>query len=311
MENVNSTNGLLTQRIAILGFGEVGGIFGHDLAAAGRHVIVYDSLVQSGEFRERFLAKAQAAKVELAENLERAVAEADLVLSAVTASSAVQVAKQAAAFLRRGQTYMDMNSVSPSTKKEIGAEIERSGADFVEAAVMAAVKPSRLKVPILLGGTRACELAEQLHSLGMDTTAVSEKLGAASAIKMCRSILMKGLAALAIESLFAARRYGAEDAVIASFESTYPSMGWAKNLPDNLTLRAVEHSRRRAAEMREVVLTLKAAGMNSAMASATADLQDWLSVEMESRNIVLKKDAPFSWRAFADAIAGSPDADKQ
>src|SRR5579862_437642 len=211
-------NESLTQRIAIIGFGEAGGVFGQDLAAAGCHVIVYDSLLLNDKFRKPLLVKAEAAKVRVAENLEQALAQSNLVLTTVTASSATLVAKQSAAFLRRNQIYVDMNSVSPDTKKEIGVEIAKSGADFVEAAVMAAVRPARLKVEILLGGTRAAELAEQLRAIGMNTTAVSEKLGVASAIKMCRSIVIKGLAALTIESLFAARRYGAEDAVIASFE---------------------------------------------------------------------------------------------
>jgi hypothetical protein len=121
--------------------------------------------------------------------------------------------------------------------------------------------------------------------------------------------MMKGLASLAIESLFAARKYGAEDAVIASFDSTYPGMGWAQDLPDTLVRRAAEHSRRRAAEMREVVQTLKAVGMNYGMAASTAALQDWLSTEMDLRDIVLKPGESFSWRRFADAIAASSEPD--
>jgi 3-hydroxyisobutyrate dehydrogenase-like beta-hydroxyacid dehydrogenase len=293
----------LTERIAILGFGEAGGVFGHDLVAAGKQVIVYDSLLKNDSQRKPMLEKAEAAKVQVAESLEQAIGEADLVLATVTASSAIPLARQAAASLHQNQIYLDMNSVSPDTKKDIGAEIEKSGANFVEAAVMAAVRPARLKVEILLGGIRSAELAEQLRAIGMNTTAVSEKLGVASAIKMCRSIVIKGLAALAIESLFAARRYGAEDAVIASFEGSYPGMGWANSLPDSLARRASEHSRRRASEMREVVETLKAVGMNSGMASATADLQDWLTKEMEVRSIVYNKDQPLTWRELADGIA--------
>jgi 3-hydroxyisobutyrate dehydrogenase-like beta-hydroxyacid dehydrogenase len=293
----------LSQRIAIIGFGEVGGIFGQDLAAAGKDVVVYDRLFFNDQSRERLLEKAAAAKVHMAESLDEALGAADLVLSAITASSALPLAREATVFLRPRQIYVDLNSVSPERKKQIGEEVGKSGADFVEAAVMAAVKAARLKTPILLGGTRAPELAVELQALGMDTTAVSEKIGVASTIKMCRSVLMKGLAALTIESLFAARRYGAEDAVLASFEKTYPGMGWAKGLPDALTRRAVEHSRRREAEMREVVETLQAAGMNSGMSSSTADLQNWLTREMESRHMVYKDDEPFSWRAIADAIA--------
>ncbi|HXU19169.1 MAG TPA: DUF1932 domain-containing protein [Verrucomicrobiae bacterium] len=298
------------QRLAIIGFGEVGGIFGTELAAAGVHVTVFDILLNKGQSREAMLTKAKAAKVRAADSLKEAVLGAELLIAAVTASSATQVAKDAAAVLKPGQFYMDLNSVSPETKTKVAESIGKSGADFVEAAVVAPVAPQRLKVPMLLGGARAGELASRLQAMGMDTTAVSERIGVASAIKMCRSVVMKGMAALAIESLFAARRYGVEDAVIASFEATYPSMGWAKSLPDNLAKRAAEHSRRRAAEMREVAETLREVGINPVMALGTAEIQDWLTAEMEAGKFVFNaKD--FSWRSLIDAIDARTNPDRK
>jgi 3-hydroxyisobutyrate dehydrogenase-like beta-hydroxyacid dehydrogenase len=298
------------KRIALIGFGEVGGIFGEDLAACGAHVAVFDKLVYDSSARNNVFAKALRAQVNVKESIEQVIAGAQIVLSATTASSALDVAKEAARYLSPGQVYVDLNSVSPETKQKVSAEIRKSEADFVEAAVMAAVKPTRLKTPILVGGPRATEVAAELRLLGMDATAVSDRIGVASAIKMCRSVVMKGLAALAIESLFAARRYGAEDAVIASFEKTYPGMGWANGLPDALTRRAVEHSRRREAEMREVVDTLKAAGMIYGMSSSTADLQHWLTAELEARNLAFRPEEPISWRAVADAIGSPASTDK-
>lgn len=295
------------RRIAIVGFGEVGGIFGADFAAAGLSVSVYDRLFAVEESRKRMFQKATSAKVQTCDSLSEVIEGAELVISAITASEAVDVAREASNILRSGQFYMDMNSVSPETKMKIAQQIGRSGANFVEAAAMAAVKPHRLKIPMLLGGANARELTVKLKALGMDVSPVSERIGVASAVKMCRSVVMKGLAALAIESLFAARRYGAEDAVIASFEETYPSMGWAKGLPDALTKRAVQHSRRRAAEMREVCETLNGVGITPRMASSTADLQDWLTKEMEARHFVLQSEEPFMWRAIADMIAGEPE----
>lgn len=295
------------KRIALIGFGEAGGIFGEDLAASGADVVVFDKLVFDSKARENIFAKALRAQVSVKESTEQVISGAQIVLSVTTASSALDVAKEAACYLSPGQVYMDLNSVSPETKQKVSAEIRRSEADFVEAAVMAAVKPTRLKTPILLGGPCAAEVAAELRLLGMDATAVSDRIGVASAIKMCRSVVMKGLAALTIESLFAARRYGAEDAVIASFEKTYPGMGWANGLPDALTRRAVEHSRRREAEMREVVETLKGAGMIYGMSSSTADLQRWLTGELETRNLAFRPEEPISWRAVADAI-GSPQS---
>lgn len=296
-----------TQRIALIGFGEVGGIFGADLVTAGKQVTVFDPRLQDPGQRGAMGEKAKLARVEVAENIETAIREAQLVCSATTASSALEVSRQAAAHLAPGQIYVDLNSVSPETKKQIDVAIAKSGADFVEAAVMAAVKPTRLKTPILLGGRRAVELAAELRGVGMDVSAASEAIGVASAIKMCRSIVMKGMAALAIESLFAARRYGAEQAVLASFDSTYPAMGWMGKLPDALVMRSVEHSARRAAEMREVAETLRGAGMVPRMALATAAMQDWITAEMETGRYEFSPSEPFSWTTVADALAEGRD----
>ena len=291
------------KRITIIGFGELGRILGHDLADCGVAVSVYDSLLNQAQSRNRVMEEARKANVRLAENLGDAIADAELVISAVTASSALDVARAAANFLRSGQFYMDINSISPETKRKIAVVIGPTGAEFVEAAVMASIAPKRLKVPMLLGGSCAAELASRLRLLGMETTAVSDRIGVASAIKMCRSVMMKGIAALAIESLFAARRYGAEDAVIASFDKTYPNMGWSGSFPDGLIRRAVEHRRRRAAEMREVAETLKDAEIVPFMASSTAELESWLTRELEARNLAPDFSDSFSWRELADALA--------
>ena len=175
---------------------------------------------------------------------------AKLVISAVTASAAQDVAREAGPLLKSGQLFLDLNSVSPDTKRQNAALVEAGGADYVEAAVMAPVPALRLKVPMLLGGARAAELAPALAALGLNVTAVAREVGVASAIKMCRSVMIKGLEALAVESLRAARHYGAEDAVLNSLAATYPSMGWTQQQPDYLVSRVAEHGRRRAAALR-------------------------------------------------------------
>jgi hypothetical protein len=119
---------------------------------------------------------------------------------------------------------------------------------------------------------------------------------------MCRSVLIKGLEALAIEGLFAARRYGAEDAVLASLDATYPAMGWKADLPDYLISRVAEHGRRRAAEMREAALALTDGGIDPILSERTAERHDWLVREIDARCLHDKKNEPFSWRALADAI---------
>jgi len=160
-------NEIPVRQVALIGFGEVGGIFGQDLAAAGVGVAVFDILFNSPQSRASMLAKAKNANVIAYNTMEEAIRGADLVISAVTSSAATGVAKEAAIALRGGQTYLDINSVSPETKREIARILEPSNAIFVEAAVMAPVSPQRLKVPMLLGGAEAESVAARLRSIGM------------------------------------------------------------------------------------------------------------------------------------------------
>jgi 3-hydroxyisobutyrate dehydrogenase-like beta-hydroxyacid dehydrogenase len=297
------------RQIAIVGFGEVGGIFGNDLAKQGIEVSVFDILFASPNHRQQMLAKAENCGVIAAENLGDCLRHADLVISAVTASSALEVATEAGPMLRSGQIFLDLNSISPDTKRKVASCIEPSKAQFVEAAVMAGVPAPRLKVPMLLGGPHAVEVAEGLQSIGMNATALSDQIGAASAVKMCRSVIMKGLEALAVECLFAARQYGAEDAVLQSLAATYPSLGWTDHFPDYLIARVAQHGRRRAVEMREVAQALEAVGIEPTMALATAKRQEQVVIQMEEKNLRFDGENTFSWRSLAEAIGGDAGLD--
>jgi 3-hydroxyisobutyrate dehydrogenase-like beta-hydroxyacid dehydrogenase len=229
----------------------------------------------------------------------------------VTASSAADVAGSAAPFLRRGQIYFDLNSVSPDTKREIARTLNESPATFVEAAVMAPVSPQRLKVPMLLGGADAAAAAERLQAIGMNVKSVSDRIGVASAIKMCRSIIIKGLEAITVESMFTARRYGAEKQVLDSLAATYPGMGWDAALPDYLISRVAEHGKRRAAEMREAAQAVAAAGLEPLTALATAQRQDWLAHAIAEFSLAVPKGESFAWQELADAIAKASSAEEE
>ncbi len=197
------------QNVALIGFGEAGSILGADLVAAGCDVTMYDILLDDAKTRPAMLARAEQAHVRAHDSFEAAVANAHLVISAVTASSSGDVAALGGRHLRAGQIFLDINSVSPGKKQSSCRAVEASGADYVESAVMAPVPPYRLKVPMLLGGRRASDVAPQLSRLGMKAQAISSEIGVASAVKMCRSVVIKGIEALTVESMRAARHFGA------------------------------------------------------------------------------------------------------
>jgi 3-hydroxyisobutyrate dehydrogenase-like beta-hydroxyacid dehydrogenase len=170
--------------------------------------------------------------------------------------------------------YADLNSVSPALKREVDGMISATGASFVEAAVMAPVSPYGHRVPMLIGGPSAARFVEIMTPLGMRLEAVEGQVGKAAAVKMCRSIVVKGIEALLAECVLGASQYDADEKVFASLQETWPGIAW-KQLADYTMGRVVVHGERRAREMEEVAETLRAIGVEPIMADATARRQDW------------------------------------
>ncbi|MEX3961223.1 DUF1932 domain-containing protein [Paraburkholderia sp. EG286B] len=264
-------------RVAIIGFGEVGPIFAQALAHAGLHVSTYDIKLQESATRETILKRASESGAHVADDLASALKGAQLVFSAVTASQAEAVASACAPHLLAGQTFIDLNSVSPAVKQRNSQAVERVGADYVEAAVMAPVPPQGIRVPMLLGGRAAGRTADVLNALGMRAQAVAAEVGLASAIKLCRSIMIKGMEAMCVQSMLAAKQFGVDDRVLASLAASFPGMGWDTGYESYLIGRVVEHGQRRSEEMREAAAMLDGLGMSSELATAIANVQEALA----------------------------------
>lgn len=259
-----------------IGFGEAAQHVARGLLAAGAGPIqTYDILFDKpGDAGERLRKRAAEVGVTARASHAEAVTGSDVVISAVTAASSSDAARAAAAGLRAGQFYMDINSTSPAVKRGNAEAVARSGAQFVEAAVMESIPPHGHKTPMLLAGAPAQQLVDLLRPLGMQVEAVGDTIGQASSIKMFRSVIIKGMEALMLESLYAAAEMGVTDRVLASLAGTYPGMDWPKAV-DYLVGRTAQHGARRVAEMREVARTLRDMGHESLMAEATANRIEW------------------------------------
>lgn len=259
-----------------IGFGEAAQHLSKGLKAAGAGPMqTYDILVDKpGEGAERIRRRAAEIGVTCKASSAEAVAGSDIVIAAVTAASSTDAARAAAGGLKSGQFYMDINSTSPAVKRTNSELVGAAGAKFVEAAVMESVPPHGHKVPMLLAGTAAAQLVDLLKPLGMQMEAVGDKIGQASSIKMFRSVIIKGMEALMLESLYAASEMGVTERVLASLAGTYPGMDWPKAV-DYLVGRTAQHGARRVAEMREVARTLRDMGHESLMAEATANRIEW------------------------------------
>ena len=284
--------------VAVIGYGEVGRIFARELIALGYHLRCSDILLNDPKSGPEMREHAVAAGVTACAGVAEALDGADIVISAVTASSSLAVAEEAARHIRAGQFFLDLNSASPSTKQKSGAAIDAAGGDYVEAAVMASVPPYGIRVPIILGGKKRAALMALLPADKMQMQAGVDEVGVASAVKMCRSIMIKGIEALTVECLLTARRYGVEERVLESLDETFPHMDWQKQ-GDYLVSRVVQHGRRRAAEMREVARTVEEVGLNPLLAAPTAERQDWMADQVAAGTVARSEK---SWRKVADAI---------
>lgn len=292
--------------LGLIGFGEAGAILAQDIARQGVHVQVYDKLQQDEACRGALLTKAQACGVRLCASAIDASDGADLVMSAVTAGAALEVALHLMPQLRSGQVFMDLNSVAPATKKAAHQAATHHGVDYVDAAVMAPLPPQRLKTPMLLGGPRALELETALKGLGLKVQTVANTIGVASSIKMCRSIMIKGLEALTTECMATARQYGAEDFVLASLHESFPGSGWDGTLAHYLISRVAEHGFRRAEEMEEVARTVSDVGMDAHMSLATAATQRAFAQAIRNAGLVYADLLPFDWAQVVDQLQATP-----
>jgi 3-hydroxyisobutyrate dehydrogenase-like beta-hydroxyacid dehydrogenase len=295
-------------RVAMIGYGEVGGILARALLDRGvASVRAYDRLVDDRKRGAALAERAQTDSIVLAATAVEAVRDADLVVSAVTASQARAAVTGAAAGLRAGAIVVDVNSASPRTKIDCAAIVHAAGGLYVEMAVMTSVPPKGLATPMLSGGPDAAAAEPLLAALGFNVEPASEEYGVASAIKMCRSVVVKGMEAIVIESFVTARKYGVEKQVLASLAESFPGIDWEKQ-GGYFFQRAIQHGRRRAEEMQEAAVTVREAGLEPLLASATAKRQAWMADLLDAGVFKRSADGKAAWRENADAMANTAAA---
>jgi 3-hydroxyisobutyrate dehydrogenase-like beta-hydroxyacid dehydrogenase len=260
--------------VGLLGFGEVGQVLADDLSEiSGVLLRAYDTQFGGDSMPHRAVrARTQIEPAASAGDLPRGC---DVIISAVTAAEDVAATRSISDGLGAGTYVLDLNSVAPDTRRACAAIVDDAGGRYVEAAVMAPIGPRRSRSPILLGGPHAAAFEAQARALGFsDAHLFSSEVGPASATKMCRSVIVKGIEALVTESLLAARHYGVDEAVLESLGDLTAGRDW-RAYAHYLIGRSIEHGARRAEEMLEVASTVSAAGIQPLMSTACATRQAW------------------------------------
>jgi len=259
----------MTWQIASIGFGEAGAAFASVWRANGVRACGYDIKLETPAQLVTMLRRMGDHEVVPTDTLVLAMSQANIAFSLVTADQALHAAKSAAPLLTKGALWLDLNSVAPDTKRAAAVAIEQSHGRYVDVAVMAPVHPAGMRVPLLVSGPHSEAAAAALREIGFACVEIlAGPVGAASSVKMIRSVMVKGIEALTAECILAAEAADVTDPVIASLDATWPGADWGARADYNLD-RMLVHGLRRAAEMEEAVKMLDGLGIGSAMTRAT------------------------------------------
>lgn len=260
--------------IGLIGVGEAGFAIAEGLTGAGLAVHGYDVRVSQRDFA----ATIARAGIVPADDVATIAGTCEIIIVLTTATSARAVAESLVPFLTEHHIVSDWNSASPRLKQQLAAIVDAAGANFVDGAVMAAVPPRKHRVPVFLSGEKAPYLAELLGGVGCDVRVVGRMPGQAAAAKMLRSLVVKGLEALFVEFLVAANPYGLVEDVLSSITETLPTEDWTE-LAEYLVDRSLQHSARRAEELRQVAITLADDGVEPLVARGAAARLQWLAAQ--------------------------------
>ena len=189
------------------------------------------------------------------------VARADVILSICPPHAAREVAGSVAGF---EGIYVDANAIAPATARAVLSLFARG----VDGGIVGGPSAPRL----YLSGPDAPAVAELFAGTGVDARAVSEDLGAASAVKVTYAAWSKGTAAMLLDIVELARAEGVEGALLAEWEDSIPEL-----------LARLESARRSAdakgwrwiGEMEEIAAAFAAHELPDGFHRAAAEVYRW------------------------------------
>ncbi len=262
-------------KLGFIGFGGAGYGLAKGLRQAGLpEILFYDRMQQTPPFAEVIRRHAEEIDASQAGGMEELLSRVDVVISCVTGAMAASVAEEAAPFLRAGHVYADVNTAAPRVKEQVAGIVEPTGAWFVDAAMMGAIPTFLHRVPILASGGGAERFRLAMLPYGMNIRVIGPKPGQASAIKMFRSIFMKGMLSLFIEMLTATHRYGVDEIVLGSIAESMDSVPFLETARLQMT-KGVVNAERMAHEMEQVIATLEGMNLPAGMSHAAMEKLLW------------------------------------
>lgn len=287
-------------KIGFIGYGEAA--FNISLGLRGEGVTgicATDAMMNHEIMGKQVRSRAQEAGVTLVTTNKELAQWADIVFAAVPSSFTMDVCNDVKDCLRPGQLYVDVSASTPATKEAIWEAVKGTGVLFADAAMLGSLPADKHRVPITASGNGAEKFRELMTPYGMRITLAGEKAGSASAIKLVRSIFMKGIAALMIDTMQAADAYGVSEEIVASLSKSLDNIPFRNHL-DRLVTGTALHCTRRAAELKGSVAMQEEAGLNPEMALAAKHVHEALAKYEFAARYVDKK--PSGWEEIIEAI---------
>lgn len=254
--------------LGFIGFGEAAFELASGLKQHGlKSITAYDPLWNMEAYSDLVLNRAEKANVELVESPEKVLQVADAVIVAVPADKALDVSNQLKPYLQKGCVYIDVSASSPDIKRKAAANVNEHGGKFVDAAMMGPLPVYKHKVPILASGDGTDTFIELMTGFEMNISKVSDVPGEATAVKLIRSIHMKGIAALYLELLEAAHEFNVEKLVIDSISETMNRHTFEETMNRLVTGTSI-HALRRSIELGGTIEMLDSVNIDSMMSRA-------------------------------------------
>ncbi|MFI6987838.1 DUF1932 domain-containing protein [Nonomuraea wenchangensis] len=249
-------------QVALLGLGEAGRVLADGLGPKVR-LRAYDPA-----YPPSAPAKGPGLLDGLVGSNAEAVRGADVVIAVTTGADSLAACAESVPHLRPGVLYADLSTAAPGDKREIAALVEAADAVAVDGAIMAPVPLRGLATPILASGAGAERFAAFAGAHGMDVTPIGGEAGDAAARKLLRSVLVKGLSALAIEAQGAAEAAGLAEWFWEHLVETVT--GADERFVRRLLEGAGQHGVRRVHEMDAATRMLEELDVPPTMTAATA-----------------------------------------
>jgi 3-hydroxyisobutyrate dehydrogenase-like beta-hydroxyacid dehydrogenase len=237
-------------RLGLLGYGEAANRLARDFKQAGfTSILAYSRSGAKAQPGDPLHQRAQAAGVTLVKTVGTLAKKTDIIIAMTPGKSALPALKKIRKYLRPDHLYVDASSNSAHNMEQAAALVGNA-AKFVDASIMGPVDLMGIKVPFVASGPHAAAFRDLMVPHGMVINVVGANPGDASAMKLIRSVLMKGLAALLLETMEAARRRNILDEVIEDSSVTFNDIPFQKIIKRYVGGTAV-HCERRIHEMKE------------------------------------------------------------